>query len=352
LKRNYIPALDGWRAIAVSLVLFAHSFPSIFRTGDIRSVTLAGILGVRIFFGLSGFLITSMLLAEENASGKVDIRSFYRRRFFRIAPAAVTLLMVVGLFSTAGAFDITLRRWIDVMFFFANYSSAPYSYTLGHFWSLAVEEHFYFLWPALFVALATFRKRISVAVSICLAVAIWRAIAWKYQITTADNAEFWGRTDINVDAILWGAVIAILVTQREARTFLLSYPVRKLTTIGYLFLLSSIFLATGWKLNFALNDLTLIIGPILIFQTSQLGQGSMILRAFEYHPVKWIGRISYSLYLWQQLFLTPKQDGVLQVFPINVLAAICCATASYYLIEKPVLAWSFRRSQHALVSYS
>lgn len=299
-------------------------------------------MGVRIFFALSGFLITSLLLAEENTSGEVNIKSFYVRRFFRIMPAAATFLVTVGILSASGIVDVTPRRWIDVLFFFANYSSTPHSYAVGHFWSLAVEEHFYFVWPTLLIVLATLRKRVLIAVTICLVVAIWRALAWKYQITTGDPATFWGRTDINVDAILWGAVVAILATNTEVRLLFLSGLARLLVPLAYAGFLIGVLVISEWKVFLLFSEFTFITAPILIFQTSQLDTKSLVLRVFEWPPIRWLGHLSYSIYLWQQLFLTPEQQSVVQIFPLNLLAAICCATVCYYLIERPARTFHLR----------
>lgn len=333
MKPTYIPTLDGWRAIAISLVVFAHALPSF---DNPKLTTIAGLTGVRLFFGLSGFLITSLLLAEEKQNGKANLIDFYVRRFFRIMPAAFVFLAVVALLSVIEAVDVSPRRWLETLFFFANYSSAEYSYTVAHFWSLAVEEHFYFIWPTLFVALITFRKRVWGGVIICAAVAAWRVIAWKYQITMGDDsAKFLGRTDINFDALLWGAVLAILATREEVRRVLLSRWSRILTPIAWLGLIVIAFMEPGWKVSMMIRELTFILSPVLIFQVTRLDQNSFVFQAFEWQPVRWVGKISYSLYLWQQLFLTHEQDSLFTTFPLNLMMAVFCAVVSYYLIERP-----------------
>ena len=165
---GYIPTLDGWRTIAILIVIFAHSSDSIKNVfGSIESnyffeyMKILGLLGVKIFFGLSGFLITTKLISDEFKRGQISLKSFYIRRAFRILPASIVFLLTVAILSLSGIIQISLDRWLSTLFFFANYTSAESTWYLGHFWSLAVEEHFYFLWPLAFIMLATSRQRVS-----------------------------------------------------------------------------------------------------------------------------------------------------------------------------------------------
>jgi peptidoglycan/LPS O-acetylase OafA/YrhL len=201
-----IATLDGWRAIAISLVLFSHGYSSLERMGlpAIAARERIGLLGVQIFFALSGYLIAARLISEENRQGFASLPSFYARRAFRILPAALMMILCVSLLSAMEMIPrISAGRIVDTVLFFANYSTAEPSYYLGHFWSLAVEEHFYFVWPAIFVLFSS-RRRVLIALMLAVAIACWRAINWKYQITGDSPDRFFARTDVMADSILWG----------------------------------------------------------------------------------------------------------------------------------------------------
>ena len=157
-KQGYLPTLDGWRAIAILAVILDHIVTWQFRYAHptLFKFTRTGPNGVSLFFAISGFLICSRLLEEENATGKISLRGFYIRRASRIVPAALTYLLVIGLLGFAGYILVSPWDWWSSVLFFRNYlppdmiSRGWGGYTM-HYWSLAVEEHFYLLWPGLLV---------------------------------------------------------------------------------------------------------------------------------------------------------------------------------------------------------
>ena len=345
-----MPTLDGWRAVAIILVILDHgsdSYSQFFRhVGihlDFERIRSVGLLGVQIFFGLSGLLITSRLLAEEATTGRISLRKFYIRRVFRILPAAVTFLFVVGMFTRSGIIPITLTRWLDTLFFFANYSAAPISWYVGHFWSLAVEEHFYMLWPAAFLMLGLSGKRVRFAIVLALFVALWRALDFKFHITNAIPAVFWGRTDIEADNILWGVVVALLYSNLKWKNRMDSFLMSPLTlpTLLVFIIAETMFPQSDWKIQFALITVQAIIIPLILLST-MLNKEKVTGTLLESWPLKIIGRISFSIYLWQQLFLVwdnsvAQKIHLLQIFPINIVAATVCASLSFFLIEKPCI---------------
>ncbi len=161
-----IICLDGWRACAILFVIACHSQP------DCNPAWL-GKLGVDIFFGLSGFLITTLLLAESLAEGRIDLLAFYRRRAFRILPPALVFLTVIGL---GGLFKTRLEV-VAALFFFRNYLPIQHAtYATAHLWSLAIEEQFYLLWPGLLVlaGAASMQRWIGHA---ALLIGLWRIYA-------------------------------------------------------------------------------------------------------------------------------------------------------------------------------
>ncbi len=345
---RYIPTLDGWRSVAIFLVLLEHGSESIAEaTGFSLFYKIAadgyGGLGVHIFFGISGFLITSLLLDEERRNGFASLKSFYVRRFFRIVPAALLVLLTAGVLALCGIIPLTGGQWFGTLIFFANYLPGPRNWYLGHFWSLAVEEHFYFLWPTAFLVLATVRRRAAVAIALALALALWRTVDFKYHITSSIPEVFWGRTDIQGDGLLWGVVIALLNVDplwRPRLHRLVTSPaiwiLPAIVIAGY----SPLFAGTGWKVHAVLLIVEVIAIPLTILATVVHPQG-IAGKLLEAAPLRWLGKLSYSVYLWQQLFVCPIDRravdlGIMQTFPVNLLLAFACAALSFYLVETPL----------------
>ncbi len=350
---NHLPTLDGWRAIAIGLVLFSHGLDG-FTTGLTHTwpaLKLLGLLGVQIFFGLSGFLITNRLLAEEARHGRISLPGFYWRRSFRILPAALVFLSVVGVLATLGMVPVSAERWLATLLFTANYSHAEPSWYLAHFWSLAVEEHFYLVWPAVFLALPALRRRCLLVLAAALAVTLWRVLAFKFQLTSDSPAQFWGRTDIQADALLWGVLLALAWDAPGMRHFLrgllthsAAVPLLLLTLAGLQCLPT-----LDWKLALPLITLKAVLIPLALLATQLQSQGR-VGRLLESRAFVVVGRLSYSLYLWQQLFLVwdgkhvPALAG-LQHMPWNWLALLACAALSYRFIEQPMIALGHRWQQ-------
>ena len=354
---TYLPTLDGWRALAIGLVLLAHGSESmqlVFHSDWLaHSATFKklGLLGVQLFFGLSGFLITSKLIEEEYRRGQVSLRSFYIRRAFRILPASVFFLAVVGVLALNGVLDVSLGRWLSTLLFAANYTQAEHSWYLGHFWSLAVEEHFYFLWPAAFLLLKMVRRRLALVLAMAILIALWRALDFKLQISGSSPAVFWGRTDIQADGILWGVLTALLFGDAVFKKRLQQWYAHPL---GWPVLLAALLLiealpSGNWKLDFALISLKAMLIPRLILGTV-VQDKRLTSRLLESAPLRLVGRLSYSLYLWQQLFLVWSDERVaglawVQVFPYNLIAVFVCASLSLLLIENPLIALGHRLAQ-------
>jgi peptidoglycan/LPS O-acetylase OafA/YrhL len=324
-------------------VLFSHGYKSLERIGfpEVGFREPLGILGVEIFFALSGFLITMKLLQEEMKNDFVSLTKFYVRRAFRILPAAVLFILSVSLLSDFGfVAAITPGRTLSTILFFANYSTAQPTYYLAHFWSLAVEEHFYFVWPAIF-ALCARKHRLGVAISCSLLIALWRAAAWKFQLGTDDSGKFFGRTDIEADSIMWGAALALAASSEQIRRVMSIKPIWLALAVFSGF--AALFEASNWKVNFSLFSLCRMTVPLVIYGTV-LRPFSLSGRVLDMPLIRFIGRISYSLYLWQQLFLIVPEDAMaggplelLQIFPLNLLAAFSCAIVSFYFVEQPLI---------------
>ena len=346
-SEHYIPTLDGWRAVAIGLVMASHATDA-FRTWlagfgvDYAFPIDLGTLGVQIFFALSGFLITTKMLDSE-ARGGFSMRAFYVRRVFRILPASMLFLALMGALALAGVLDFTLGRWLSTVFFLANYATATPSWYLGHFWSLAVEEHFYMLWPLAFVRLRSSRRRLAAVCAMIAGVALWRAIAFKLFVPGFDPAIFWGRTDIVADALLGGVAVSLAWrddTWRSRLQRLLANPFAAWALVVAVALVDAARPA-DWKLGFVLLSVKFALLPLAILSTVVRPHG-VPGRVLEWSVLRWVGLVSYSLYLYQQLFLVHDEFAVprlhvLQAAPLDIAFALLAGWASYRLVETPMI---------------
>jgi peptidoglycan/LPS O-acetylase OafA/YrhL len=212
-KVGYIPTLDGWRAVAIIGVFFAHSKNGVLpwighRMGSILWAN--GGHGVDLFFAISGLLICSRLLDEEKRFGRISLRGFYVRRAFRILPPAIVFLSVIGVLSLAGVLAVSKLDWFASLFFFRNYTvslspPAMHWWFTSHFWSLSVEEHFYLILPGVLVFLP--RWRLSALAVLITAVELCK---WYFfHRTHVDHDLFSFHSEIRLDTLLIPAFLAV-----------------------------------------------------------------------------------------------------------------------------------------------
>jgi peptidoglycan/LPS O-acetylase OafA/YrhL len=351
-KIGYLPTLDGWRALAIGLVLIEHGKNSISEATNGLSTPLIerfpdiGLFGVRIFFAISGFLICSRLIDELIVRGRISLKGFYIRRFFRIIPPLMALMIVVLGLSAFGAIHVPIRQWLAGIFFAANYLKDPAHscWYVAHLWSLAVEEHFYLLFPGI-LAVAGFARGQRVSFIAAATIVVWRSIAFRYSINRPgfSSGYFWYRTDILADGLFWGCVVAFLYApsnRDRLRAFL--GPVRwSLLCMGLILSVPLQNHSPGWKFGMFLFSAQALLIPIVMVGTV-MHSGWVASRILESHVLRWVGRLSYSLYLWQQVFFIDQPSSFvplqfLQRFPTNVLATLGFATLSYYALELPMM---------------
>jgi peptidoglycan/LPS O-acetylase OafA/YrhL len=236
--------------------------------------------------------------------------------------------------------------WSDIracLLVYRNYVPSSVSvsdhYT-AHFWSLAVEEHFYFLFPLILLPLGLRRATWSLPM-LALAVAVWRVFDSKYHIT-GDlylTVKSNSRTDHRLDGLIWGCWLAVLLWRFRQR--LKPWVIRGSGVIAAAVVVQGVVSKSILHTYLVALFFPGAFLPIILAAT-MLSPGDPLSRALEWGPVRWLGRLSYSLYLWQQIFfvmhvnrkvpmLQPLQD-----FPYNLIALLICATASYYILERPL----------------
>jgi len=344
-KTGYLPTLDGWRAIAIFAVLLDHQVEYSPLASYPRLIAFAhtGPNGVSLFFAISGFLICSRLLEEREAYGCISLRGFYVRRACRILPPAFLYLAALVALSSFGLILVSSRELWSSLLFSRNYLSDQWihrgwgGYTI-HYWSLAVEEHFYLLWPA---ALVLFGKRRArwFALGLACSVALWRTLDSHYHWfnRVIPGLLFGCRTDVRLDALLLGCLAALVLEDprvRAAFSRLTSWAWWMLVA-GYVAFQAFYFVQGSRTYSIFESALLAVIVAGTVY-----GDRTWVYAFLEREPMKWIGRLSYSLYLWQQLFLLPQARSsmaVLQQFPLGLMMLFLCAWLSYRFVERPFI---------------
>jgi peptidoglycan/LPS O-acetylase OafA/YrhL len=344
-KGGYIPTLDGWRAIAVFSVIAYHDQVHHFGILSDGLWHDYGMLGVDLFFAISGILICTRLLEEEATSGQISIKGFYIRRFFRILPPAFTYLAVVGLISLGRIITVGLASWFCCLFFVNNYYASgvhnPLSSYTVHFWSLGVEEQFYLLLPVILFFFPRRRILVLTAITIgSLARPIWifsHPSMWE----SVGGGLILLRTEMRIHALLLPALIAVLM--RQPRFLRICKALASPLIIGPVLAFAlAIFAALG------VAKMLLLMVPFgftFLVLSTVLNPMNLFSRFLELSPMRFLGRISYSLYLWQGFFFVlPREDlrakgtlGMLQSKPWSVPILLLVAIGSYYLLEKPFM---------------
>jgi peptidoglycan/LPS O-acetylase OafA/YrhL len=334
-RSGYIPTLDGWRAVAILWVLEGHSQPWSWAGLTDQWIRFTGYRGVQLFFALSGLLICARLLEEEERFSSISLRSFYTRRLFRIQPAALTYLFVIALLMLTGQIQ---RAWTPVagaaLMIRDIWPWTTTNYQTAHFWSLAVEEHFYLLFSGFLVLCR--RYRLALASAMVIALELWRIYVLHTPRLQKFAMSIYLRTDIVAGGILLGCVFALALRKPRVREIAKSY------LHPWVALLYTAIVFARLDLHHSRTDHALLITvyPVLITAT-MLHPRALTSRFLELPPLKFIGKISFSLYLWQELFfyyiLVPTPGSFRSHTFLCGGCAFACAVASYYLIETPLI---------------
>jgi peptidoglycan/LPS O-acetylase OafA/YrhL len=277
------------------------------------------------------------MLREEDVAGRISLRSFYIRRFFRIQPAALVYLLVVALLGAIGFIPWYGSGIAGAMLMIRNIwprsDVAGYWQTV-HFWSLSVEEHFYLLMPGFLVLCR--RGRLLILSLAVVAFEVWRVFVFRHPPLRRFGFSIYLRTDMVIGWILLGSVFALALRKELFR----SWAQRLLHPWVALLYTAFVFTYPGFRIALLDHAPLITVYPVLIVATV-LHPGSILGKCLELKPIRFIGRISYSLYLWQQIFLDPFHTPAPGSFRSHQLLCVAvvfaCATASYYLIETPLI---------------
>jgi peptidoglycan/LPS O-acetylase OafA/YrhL len=315
-----IASLDGLRAFSILVVLFGHlagtrHFPlqSLYRAADYADVA------VRAFFVISGFLITMLLLRDQAGSGAIHLKEFYIRRAYRILPASYIYMAVVSI-----AFHAALSGK-DIVLAFTYLSSYSWyrPWILGHLWSLSVEEQFYFVWPAVMATGIAFSRRVALGTIVLAPVLRFVFIANGLK----GNGSYFPTV---ADALATGCLLALLQPAlSKCRSFFewRGFPLIWAVTL-------SVPLLARHARSFAIMGLPVLHAGLALCMQNAIAAKYRFLNT---RPIMWIGTLSYSLYLWQQVFLDRYSPEWYTGFPVNIALAFAAGTVSYYLVEQPAL---------------
>jgi peptidoglycan/LPS O-acetylase OafA/YrhL len=346
----YRPALDGVRALAVVAVLVYHGMPN---------WAPGGFLGVDVFFVLSGYLITSLLVNEATRSHAIDFGRFWMRRARRLFPALILAcgtIVVIGWayprvidvprlgadIATTVGYVVNWRFIAAHQDYFAQFAQPSF---LRHAWSLAIEEQFYLLWPLVVAGALVWRRVRPSRFAIGCAVAAALSATWMaalYALGASSSRLYYG-TDTRAQALLIGAALGAAgfgqrrITSRHRRA-----AVEAAGLVGFAGVVTCILLANESSSLLYTGGFTLaaVLAVALVADAAQPNP-SRLGRVLAVAPLIWIGRISYGIYLWHWpvvLLATPARTGLggVSLFAVRVAITLVAAVVSYFLVEQPI----------------
>jgi peptidoglycan/LPS O-acetylase OafA/YrhL len=375
-SRTRLSGLDGLRGLAVMAVMAFHFAPS---------ALPGGFVGVDIFFVLSGYLITSLLLGESRAQGRPGLLGFWARRARRLLPCLLLVVVAVTAYvryaAPAGTYPGYRLDALSALFFFSNWhqiaDATNYWDATGavspllHTWSLAIEEQFYVVWPVVVLGVVVVARGVRRAAPILLGMCIAGAVASATEMAVlfqagSPNVRIYFGTDTHAQGLLVGGALAcglaIVQWRRGAggpvpvvggRVTGRAVSVLGIVGLGGLAVLSAELKdssALTYRGGFALAS---VASAAVILAAVGLRSG-VLARALSLRPLAWMGQISYGLYLWHfplLVFLSPVRTGAsgVTLFGERVGATIVVATISYYGVERPIMRGTFWRSMRSLV---
>jgi len=341
-----IPSLDGLRGIAILTVVIGHGayclswLPS-------RCITFAGNghLGVSIFFALSGFLIFNLSAREFEKTGSFNWKLFYLRRVLRIFPCFYFFIAAILIFKSLGWLDLTWQMIFGAATFSLNYlhlwtdlSGKPDYFVVGHYWTLALEEQFYLTWPLLMLLFT--RRWLIPVLTVIMVLAPFLRVA-TYYLTPGSRGQIAMMFHTGFDSIAAGVLLGELLLRPQWRARLEKIAANQLILAAAI--IFPVFISPLLEERFH-GAYSITIGKslelvcICIIITAAVSfSGTLMYRFLNWRPLAFVGVLSYSLYVWNNLFLNSGGHWAVNRFPLNFLCAGGMAIASHYLVERPFL---------------
>ena len=338
---GYVPSLDGLRAFSILLVVASHL--------GLHNI-LPGGFGVTVFFFISGFLITRLMFAEVIRTGSLKLDRFYGRRFLRLAPALLLMIAVTAVVVSTQLRQVPWQEISAALFYYANY----YIYyhpdlhlPIRAMWSLAIEEHYYLAYPFIFALLVRRpEKLLMLLAALCVAVLAWRTVlilVLDVPTTPPDPGEPYTylASDCRVDSILFGAMLAVCTQMDWGRALIVRIVNWPMFVVCAIALLASFAVRSPEfreTARYSIQSATLFV----LFACCLFGrQFDLMRRILETPMMLWVGRVSYSLYIWHLAVVSAMKwqfaggAGWEWALP-SVPAIFAVAALSYYVVERPV----------------
>lgn len=347
-KSGRLPSLDGWRGISILLVLGSHAVYSAgFPFPDLGVVgwLFDGELGVRIFFILSGFIITRLLVDEARRTGRISLRKFYARRVLRIVPVYVAFLAVLAVIAAAGWYRDDPRSWLGAATFTRNLFGRGHSAT-AHLWSLAIEQQFYLLWPLVLIRCRLWEspRRSAVLIGIVLLLSPLSRVLAPHVPSDLVERLYAGRALVRyADSLAIGCAMALLLRRGETQPPRTLPPAVCLALLGVIAAGQWLLHANAvspWAAGFVPGLQDLALGALILH--SMAPSAGWVFAALNQRALVAIGVLSYSLYIWHMLFLSDFMGARWASLPSHAwttwwIAAFATAALSYRFVERPFL---------------
>lgn len=341
LSYGNIPTLTGWRGVAVLLVIIGHlkfGFPKQSTEYFWMDNLIYANFGVRIFFVLRGFLITTLLVKEKLKFGKINLRNFYIRRILRIVPVLWLYLITVAIISKIFHLDLNYHHFLGPLFYLTNFNIFQGTWLFAHTWSLAVEEQYYLLWPVLFQRIKNLMYWV-----ICILLLTPLIVSITYLKPNLSNYLLHPFFSHGA-AIFTGSLLSLVWCQN-----FYNIKIEKYLRNSVFFVL----LVVAWAISILVHNgkmgkillpggdliLNIIVSYLITF--SILKSTGHISKFLNSSVINKIGILSYSIYIWQQLFIIPYDEysswSKYLFFPQNIILVFLVSFISYNFFEKPFL---------------
>jgi peptidoglycan/LPS O-acetylase OafA/YrhL len=348
-RYGYIPCFDGLRSLAIVLVILRHL--------EVSNIIPAG-FGVTVFFFISGVLITRLLLAEQVQKGGVDLFNFYIRRFVRLAPPLIVMVGITSIVMVANGVYVPWQGVASSLLYFRNYytwylkaTGQPLDTEIWEpTWSLAVEEHFYLLFPLVLVFFGS-RPRIFITAmsAACVGSLVLRILAWFYW--PEPDQYLYHATEMRLDGILTGCLLSYVAHYLPNASFWKYISSQSIFWFCVMCIPASMLYREAFydgAIKYSVQQLLLIV---IMYQMIFIDSHQWAKVILENGFLKYIGRLSYSLYLWHLpcyyavKALLPAQPHSVQVI-ISIAAAFVVAAMSYHLLEMPLVSMRKKFGAH------
>ena len=331
-----ISSLDGLRALSIFLVIALHTVQRYAIDHPLSWIWTAifnGESGVFIFFEISGFLITSLLLDEHHKRGSISLSGFYVRRAFRILPPLYLYIGIVVILGLFGRLAITRIDVVSALFFFHNFKATDVAWSLEHLWSISVEEQFYLVWPTVLVLCirrAGQAGRIAASIFPCCVILISPIFRVLLSRSASPALHHAGVNFFKFDFIMFGCLVALL--QHTERFESLYRAATRIWWLAPVVMAASSVLTARYQNYYDLTvGYTINGAAIAVFLLWCIrNPNSVVGRVLNWKPIVQIGVLSYSIYIWQTMFLHFKNVQIfgssnpfnisISTFPVNRLA--------------------------------